>query len=184
VQLLKRARTARPLSRPGVRQRQKAEIVVSWWKRKQDHGLALTAWNPATDEASLDRCVRRLHEILEELGPIGAFFEKTGDVTPGSSLAERTAAEMNRLRVPGYCAYKLTLEAWTLMELIAVRVVGLRQLYAQTTQSTKLAKLAEIQAITERVEPMLRTSLSEMEMYSSLDGHVQLEMMLKRGPRR
>jgi hypothetical protein len=70
------------------------------------------------------------------------------------------------------------------MELIAVRVVGLRQLYAQTTQSTKLAKLAEIQAITERVEPMLRTSLSEMEMYSSLDGHVQLEMMLKRGPRR
>jgi hypothetical protein len=84
--------------------------------------------------------------------------------------------------VPGYCAYKLTLEAWTLLELIAVRVTTLRKVYGEAGQREKLGKLDAIQAATEQVEPMVRATLAELEVYSSLDGHAQLQLRLKRKP--
>lgn len=153
---------------------------MSWWNRSKQPSTPASA-NPATDETSLDRCVRRLQEILDELGPIGQFLEAAGErMTPGPDLENRLAGEVERLRVPGFCAYKLTLEAWTLMELIAVRVIALRKLCAQTGRKDKPGKLDAIQAVTEQVEPMLRETLAQMEVYSSLDGKAQLEAMAKR----
>jgi hypothetical protein len=156
---------------------------VPWWKR-EPHISAPVAYTPATDEGSLDRCVRRLQEILAELGPIGEFLENTGDLSPGEDLARRVADQLNRVRASGYCAYKLASEAWTLLELIAVRVIALRKVYDQTGQSRKLSKLDAIQAATEQAEPMVRETLAELEAYSSLDGGVQLQLMLKRKPMR
>ena len=45
---------------------------MAWWNRpKRPATPPIPDFNPATDEASLDRCVRRLEEILDEVGPIG-----------------------------------------------------------------------------------------------------------------
>ena len=70
------------------------------------------------------------------------------------------------------------------MELIAVRVIALRKLCAQTGQKDKLGKLDGIQGSTEQIEPMLRETLAQMEVYSSLDGRAQLKAMTIRSRRR
>ncbi len=156
-------------------------VSLAWWKRsKQPATPSISNFNPATDEAYLDRCVRRFREILEELGPIGQFLENaSGRMSPGSDL-NPLAAALEQIRVPGFCGYKLVVEAWTLMELIAVRVIVLRKLYDEVGNTEKTGKLDEIQVVMEQVEPMLRKALAVMEIYSSLDGIEQLEATLKR----
>ncbi len=143
-------------------------------------------YNPATDEPSLDRCVRRLREIAEELGPIGRFLEQSGErVAPGPDFANRFAAAAERLRIPGFCGYKLVVESWTLMELIAVRVIALRKVYGEygeTGNARKMRKPDEIQAAMQEIESALRKTLASMEVYGSLDGNEQVEAMLKRHP--
>lgn len=155
---------------------------MSWWNRSKQPATSSTSnFNPATDEASLDRCVRRLKEILEEVGPIGQFLEKASErVAPGPDFESRFAAAVNRVRIPGFCGYKLVVEAWTLMELIAVRVITLRDLHAETGNTDKIRKLDGIQAIMEEIEPDLRKSLAHMEIYSSLKGDDQVEAIVKR----
>lgn len=153
---------------------------MSWWNRTKS-ARETTTYNPATDEVSLDRCVRRLDEILEELGPVGSFLETIGDVpSSGPDLEKGLTAALERLRIPGFCGHRLVAEAWTLMELIAVRVVAMRQVYANSGNTEKLRKLDQIQALTEAVEPGLREAVRNMEVYSSLDGKTQLEAFLKR----
>ncbi len=66
------------------------------------------------------------------------------------------------------------------MELIAVRVITLRDLYAETGNTDKIRKLDEIQVIVEESEPVLRNTLAEMEMFSSLWGDDQLKAIVKR----
>lgn len=157
---------------------------MAWWNRsKRPATPSASDFNPATDEASLNRCVRRLLEICEELGPVGQFLEETSkraDLNPGLDFESRLAAAINRARIPGFCGYKLVLEAWTLMELIAVRVITLRDLHAETGNTDKIRKLDWIQAAMEEVEPDLRKALAHMEIYSSLKGDDQLEARVKR----
>ena len=150
---------------------------MSWWNRRKRPAIRpISDFNPATDEASLDRCVHRLGEILEELGPLGQFLENAGEEVSEDRLAEA----VNRVRIPGFCGYKLVVEAWTLMELIAVRVITLRDLHAETGNTDKIRKLDETQAVIEEIEPMLRKALADMEIYSSLKGNDQVEAVLKR----
>ena len=99
---------------------------------------------------------------------------------PGPDFENRLAEAMERVRIPGFCGYKLVVEAWTLMELIAVRVITLRDLHAETGNTDKIRKLDEIQAVMEEVEPSLREARAHMEIYSSLDGMEQVDAMLKR----
>ena len=155
---------------------------MAWWNRsKQPATPSISNFNPATDEASLDRCVRRFREILGELGPIGQFLEKAGEsVNQGPDSVNRLAEALERVRIPGFCGYKLVVEAWTLMELIAVRVIALRKLHGETGKTDKIRKLDEIQAVMDEVEPMLRKSLAQLEIYSSLKGDEQVEGMLNR----
>lgn len=87
---------------------------------------------------------------------------------------------MERVRIPGFCAYKHAVEAWILMELIAVRLGALWKLHSETGNSEKLRKLDRIQAVVEQIEPMLSQSLADLEVYSSLDGRQQFEAMAKR----
>ena len=150
---------------------------MAWWnRRKQRATPSISNYNPATDEASLDRCVHRLGEILEELGPLGEFLENAGKEVSEDRLAEA----VNRGRIPGFCGYKLVVEGWTLMELIAVRVITLRDLHAETGNTDKIRKLDETQAVIEEIEPMLRKALAHMEIYSSLKGIDQVEAIIKR----
>ena len=166
----------------GNRKKGKENVSLAWWnRRKQPATPSISDFNPAADEASLDRCVRRLREILEELGPLGQFLEKAGEqVNPGPDSENRLAEALKRVRIPGFCGYKLVVEAWTLMELIGVRVITLRKLHGETGTTEKIRKLDEIQGVMEEVEPMLRKSLAAMEIYSSLDGNEQAEAMPKR----
>lgn len=157
---------------------------MAWWNRsKRPATPSVSDFNPATDEASLDRCVRRLHEILEEVGPLGQFLEeasKRADLNPGPDFESRFATAVERTRIPGFCGYKLVVESWTLMELIAVRVITLRNLHAETGNADKIRKLDGIQAAMEEIEPILRKALAHMEIYSSLKGNDQVEVVLKR----
>jgi hypothetical protein len=120
---------------------------MSWWNRTK-LSPQTTTYNPATDEVSLDRCVRRLNEILEEMGPVGSFLETGGElmVASGPDMEKRLAVNLERMRIPGYCSHKLVAEAWTLMELITVRVFAIRKLYAYSGNTKKLRKLDGIQA--------------------------------------
>ena len=153
---------------------------MAWWHRKKPTPR-ITTYNPATDAVSLDRCVRRFNEILEELELVGQFLETIGNLKASSpDFEKRMVAELNRVRIPGFCGYKLVMEAWTLMELISVRVVAMRKLYTDSENSEELRKLDRIQVLTEAVEPGLRESVRDMEVYSSLDGETQLEAIIKR----
>lgn len=153
---------------------------MAWWNRTKSTS-DVTTYNPATDEASLDRCIRRLNEILEEMGTVGKFLETIGEMTVSDPDSEKrlTAELLGRVRIPGFCGYKLVAEGWTLMELIAVRVVAMRKLYAHSENTEKLRKLDQIQAHTEAVEPGLREALRDMEVYSSLDGKTQLGAIIQ-----
>ena len=155
---------------------------MAWWNRSKQPAIPpISNFNPATDEASLDRCVRRLGEILEELGPLGQFLEKASErVNPGPDFESRFAAAVERVRIPGFCGYKLVVEAWTLMELIAVRVITLRKLHGETGNTDNIRKLDGIQTAMEEFEPTLRKALTDMEIYSSLKGNDQMEALLKR----
>ena len=155
---------------------------MSLWNRKKPTPPE-TSYNPATDEDSLDRCVRRLNEILDELGPVGQFLEAVGDLRTSAGspdFEKRLAAELERVRIPGFCGNKLVAESLILMELIAVRVVAMRKLYANSGNTEKLRKLDQIQTLTEAVEPGLREAARNMEEYSSLDGKTQLEALIQR----
>lgn len=128
--------------------------------------------------------MRRLGEIMDEVGPLGQFLEKVckqvAPLASGPEFENRLATSLNRARIPGFCGYKLLVEASTLMELIAVRVITLRDLYAETGNTDKIRKLDEIQVIVEESEPVLRNTLAEMEMFSSLWGDDQLKAIVKR----
>ncbi|MBI3666007.1 MAG: hypothetical protein HY236_07250 [Acidobacteria bacterium] len=137
-------------------------------------------YNPATDEASLDRCVRRLLEIIQEFPPIGEFLEAAEPVETGPGWEKRLAAHLSRVRIPGFCANRLAVEAWTLTELIAVRVITLRSIYSDAGNQEKVRKLDGIEAETEAFAPLLHATMASLEPFSSLDGKSQWEAMLKR----
>lgn len=152
------------------------------WNRKKPI-LPERSYDPATDEASLDRCVRRFNEIIDELESVGKFLENVADLRPLAGTPDfdkHMVTELNRMRVPGSCGHKLVAESSILIELIGVRVVSLRKLYADSGDAEKLRKLDQIQTLTDALEPGLRESVRDMEVFSSLDGETQLEAISQR----
>ncbi|MCX5834890.1 MAG: hypothetical protein NTV99_10365, partial [Deltaproteobacteria bacterium] len=63
------------------------------------------------DESKLDRCVRRLGEIMEELGEVGLFLEKSSaamaehgrKIKSEEELLEKLKDEIRETKIPGFC---------------------------------------------------------------------------------
>ena len=108
--------------------------------------LTISTYDPAGDEQSLDSCVHRLHEILEELGAIGEFLEGAPKLDAGPDFEARVADAVERNRIPGFCGHRLLQECRILMELITVRVAVLRENCARQGNGEKVAELEAIEA--------------------------------------
>jgi hypothetical protein len=112
------------------------------------------------DEYSLDVQVKRVSEILEELGELRGLREEVeGDQ-----------------RIPGYCAYKLAEEAAALTGLIAFRVDFMRKEYERSGDSRPLERAKEARDfLDQEAEPTIREFLGWTKPYSSLEASELLE---------
>ena len=136
------------------------------------------------DESKLDRCVRRLSEIMEELADVGLFLEKSAGknlkgrgVKSHEEFLEMLGREIGTIKGPGYCGFKLLQEAGALIDIIGVRVQYLRGL----GDRANVRKLDAIETfINEKLQPILSVSLDEMSHYSTLDEKRILEALMEK----
>ena len=121
-----------------------------------------------TDEYSLDAQVKRLSEILEELGELRELLEDVG----------------GDQRIPGYCACKLAEEAAALAGLIAFRVDFKRKEHELSGDSQPLARAKVARDfIDQEAEPTIREFLGWAKPYSSLEATELLESIETKSPR-
>jgi superfamily II RNA helicase len=138
------------------------------------------------DEEKLDRCVRRLSEIMEELGEVGLFLEKSSaamadygkKVKSEEELLGKLRDEIRETKVPGFCGVKLLQEATALIDIIGIRISYLRSL----TGGVNTKKIDAIEKfIREKLQPILTVSFKEMAHFGTMDEKKILETILARG---
>ena len=126
------------------------------------------------DEFSLDAQVRRVSEVLEELGGLKGLLEDLeGDRQPdGSPTVPTEPAHPLEAdpRIPGFCAHKLADEAVSLLGLISLRVDFIRKEQELSGSSVMLAKVNEVQGFLEQeAGPKIREHLDWARPYADLD---------------
>jgi hypothetical protein len=137
------------------------------------------------DESKLDRCVRRLGEIMEELGEVGLFLEKSSaamaeqgrKVKSEEELLEKLKNEIRETKIPGFCGVKLLQEASTLIDIIGVRISYLRGL-GEGVNTKKIDSIEKF--IREKLQPILTVSFKEMAHFGTMDEKKILETILAR----
>jgi len=137
------------------------------------------------DEAKLDRCVRRLSEIMEKLGEVGLFLEKSSATMADygrkarseEELLEKLKNEIRKTKVPGFCGVKLMQEASALIDMIGVRISYLRGL-GEGVNARKIDAIEKF--IREKLQPILTVSFKEMAHFGSMDEKKILETILAR----
>jgi len=137
------------------------------------------------DESKLDRCVRRLSEIMEELGEVGLFLEKSSaamaeygrKVKSEKELLEELKNEIRKTKIPGFCGVKLLQEASALIDMIGVRISYLRGL-GEGVNTKKLDTIEKF--IREKLQPILTVSFKEMAHFGTMDEKKILETILAR----
>jgi superfamily II RNA helicase len=138
------------------------------------------------DEEKLDRCVRRLSEIMEELGEVGLCLEKSSaamaeygkKVKSEEELLEKLRDEIRETKIPGFCGVKLLQEATALIDIIGVRISYLRGL----GEGINVRKIDAIEKfIREKLQPILTVSFKEMAHFGTMDEKKILETILTRG---
>ena len=132
-----------------------------------------------SDEPALDSCINRLIEVQEELGRLetifGASSTQMEENVSEQEIERLIVKEVNRMRIPGFCAHKLAEEGIALLNLIAVRMILLRQIYEQSGNSAQVQKLTEMQKSIEEIEPLMHQTLEAMEKYKALDARKIIE---------
>lgn len=138
------------------------------------------------DEEKLDRCVRRLSEIMEELGEVGLFLEKSSaamadygkKVKSEEELLDKLRDEIRETKVPGFCGVKLLQEATALIDIIGIRISYLRSL-AGGVNTKKIDAIEKF--IREKLQPILTVSFKEMAHFGTMDEKKILETILAQG---
>jgi superfamily II RNA helicase len=138
------------------------------------------------DEEKLDRCVRRLSEIMEELGEVGLFLEKSSaamaeygkKIKSEEKLLEKLRDEIRETKIPGFCGVKLLQEATALIDIIGVRISYLRGL-GEGVNTRKIDSIEKF--IREKLQPILTVSFKEMAHFGTMDEKNILETILARG---
>ena len=136
---------------------------------------ATSALKLVGDINALNRGVRRLKEIVGELKDVIQFLEDTPELGGSQALDIRVHEELERVRVPGFCGYRLALEAASLIELTAARIAALRLSGARADPSIDAAE-----RLIDQMEPAIRETAADLAVYASLDGRQQLEAKAKR----
>ena len=137
------------------------------------------------DESKLDRCVRRLSEIMEELGEVGVFLEKSSAAMAeygrksrsNEELLEKLKNEIRETKIPGFCGVKLLQEASALIDMIGVRISYLRGL-GEGVNTKKIDTIEKF--IREKLQPILTVSFKEMAHFGTMDEKKILETILAR----
>ncbi len=120
-------------------------------------------------EAAINRYIKRLNDIHQEIAEIGRHFEessqqiKTGEAT--ESL-EETITLVNKFRIPGYCAYKLAEEGLTLVHLLSVKIALLKN--EDNKSNADIAELDNTVEFLDVSEQSFNQVLEEMPPYKSL----------------
>jgi len=138
------------------------------------------------DESKLDRCVRRLGEIMEELGEVGLFLEKSSaamaehgrKIKSEEELLDKLKNEIRETKIPGFCGVKLLQEGSVLIDIIGVRISYLRGL-GEGVNTKKIDSIEKF--IHEKLQPILTVSFKEMAHFGSMDEKKILEAILARG---
>ncbi|HPC74504.1 MAG TPA: hypothetical protein P5551_07255 [Syntrophales bacterium] len=138
------------------------------------------------DEEKLDRCVRRLSEIMEELGEVGLYLEKSNaamadygkKIKTEEELLEKLREEIRETKIPGFCGVKLLQEATALIDVIGVRIFYLRGL-AVGVNTKKIEAIERF--IREKLQPILTVSFKEMAHFGTMDEKKILETILAGG---
>jgi hypothetical protein len=142
------------------------------------------------DEFTLDAQVRRLSEVLEELGELKRLIEHADRTLPTDDGSPKDSAEpVHPLeadpRIPGFCAYELAEEAAALLGLIAFRIEVIRKEQELSESPLLLEKTNEVQGFLEGeaehrvreyrewVEPF--TSANPLDLLASLGRQGQQE---------
>lgn len=113
------------------------------------------------DQSSLDTQVKRVSEILEELEELKVLLE---DLEGNGQPLEID------LRIPGFCAHKLTEEAAALLDLISLRVEFIRKEQELSGSSVLLERTNEVQGFLEQdAGPKIREYQNWTKQYGSAD---------------
>jgi hypothetical protein len=133
-------------------------------------------------ERMVDQDVRRLDEIVQELGTIGAFLQGLGEIAAVDAArpeqTEALARKIDLMTVPGFCAYTLSEQALALIKTLSARIAFLA---AGKENTVALAdKLHRLQRLVSELEPHLDKTLDEMRPWRDLDGRAIAEAIVRR----
>lgn len=113
------------------------------------------------DESSLDAQVKRVSEVLEELGDLRGLLDDVG----GDGEADAPDP-----RIQGYCAAKLAEEAVALLGLLSLRVAIIQKEYESSGGSEFLGRTDKVKGfIEEEAEPKIREHIDWAKPYARLD---------------
>lgn len=145
-------------------------------------GASIMDWSDNLED-SLDKEARRLSEILDEMGLIGKIFEdsavRVDPKAPKEELLKSITLEINRTRVPGFCAYNLAEEALSILKLLSVRIAYLEREGA-SRDANLMKKLDKLKEIINDAEPKVRQTIEEMASWKNLDGKEIAEAIAER----
>lgn len=129
---------------------------------------------------NLDKHFHRLLEIEEALGEIGSIFEHIATVIDPSEdnavLMKKIAETANKLRIPGFFAYHLAQEGFSLLHILS----AICAIAKKNKSFKKIAHLDTIVSHIDKVEPTLRQTLNDMEPYKNMDAKEAVEVLAVR----
>lgn len=153
----------------------------------QAKGESMMDWSNNLEE-SLDNEARRLTEILNELGRIGKILEESATrvdpEAPEEELLKVITLEINRTRVPGFCAYNLAEEALSLLKLLSVRIALLERNKEKSRDAKLQRKLDNLKEIINETEPKVRQTIEQMKPWSGMEGKKIAEAIAARAAAR
>lgn len=127
---------------------------------------------------NLEDHFRRLLEIEEALGEIGAAFSSASNLvssTPkGDNTLQQICEMVNRLRVPGFFAYHLAQEGLALLSVIAASAALAKENVGVSE------KINSIGSHVDEAEPLFRQTIYEMEPYKSMNAKEAVETIAAR----
>jgi len=134
------------------------------------------------DERTLDAQMKRLSDVLDELGELEGLLADAetnpeADGLPAAMTESAPPFEADP-RIPGFCACKLAEEAEALRNLISLRADFICSEPEQSGGAAMLDRAKEVQAfLTEEAAPKIREHLDRAGPYAGRDGSDLLAAM-------
>ena len=155
------------------------------------HESNLSSYKYEDNISAIDRHMRRLLEIQDELGEMAPIFTDISGQTDRSSFdledyESDYVSRVNKLRVPGFYAYRLAEEGLIIIQLLAVRKTLINENDNKSEREKQyLARLDGIEEFVNKAEEILKLTLDDMKPYRTLRGedvvmyHIQKYLDMK-----